>query len=104
VAETHFDEWIAERHDVLWPELLDPSLLDAAVDVLADLAGEGSALEFGIGTGRLAVPLAHGGVSVHGINHCRTPDPMRRGSRVRGPQPHVYLPDGCSRGRLSVCS
>jgi SAM-dependent methyltransferase len=67
VAETHFDEWIAERYDALWPELLDPSLLDAAVDLLADLAGGGSALEFGIGTGRLAVPLAHGGVSVHGI-------------------------------------
>ena len=67
VAETHFDEWIAERYDELWPELLEPSLLDAAVDVLAELADGGAALEFGIGTGRLAVPLGRRGISVHGI-------------------------------------
>jgi SAM-dependent methyltransferase len=67
VPETHFDEWIAQRYDTLWPELLDPSLLDSAVDLLADLAGEGSALELGIGTGRLAIPLSGRGVHVHGI-------------------------------------
>ena len=67
VAETHFDEWIAQRYDTLWPELLDPSLLDSAVDLLADLAGGGAALELGIGTGRLAVPLSQRGVHVHGI-------------------------------------
>ncbi len=67
MAETHFDEWIATRYDELWPELLEPSLLDPAVDVLAELAGEGGALEFGIGTGRLAVPLRERGVPVHGI-------------------------------------
>jgi SAM-dependent methyltransferase len=67
VPETHFDEWIAQRYDTLWPELLDPSLLDAAVDVLADLAAGGAALELGIGTGRLAVPLEQRGVRVHGI-------------------------------------
>jgi SAM-dependent methyltransferase len=67
VPETHFDQWIAARYDVLWPELLDPSLLDRAVDVLAELAGGGAALEFGIGTGRLAVPLHERGVRVHGI-------------------------------------
>jgi Dimethyladenosine transferase (rRNA methylation) len=67
VPETHFDEWIAQRYDTLWPELLDPSLLDSAVDLLADLAGGGAALELGIGTGRLAVPLSQRGVHVHGI-------------------------------------
>jgi SAM-dependent methyltransferase len=67
MAETHFDEWIAQRYDSLWPELLDPSLLDSAVDLLADLAGSGPALEFGIGTGRLAIPLSQRGVDVHGI-------------------------------------
>jgi SAM-dependent methyltransferase len=67
VPATHFDEWIAQRYDTLWPELLDPSLLDAAVDVLADLAAGGAALELGIGTGRLAVPLEQRGVPVHGI-------------------------------------
>ena len=67
VPETHFDEWIAQRYDALWPELLDPSLLDSAVNVLTDLAAGGTAIEFGIGTGRLAVPLSQRGVRVHGI-------------------------------------
>jgi SAM-dependent methyltransferase len=67
VPETHFDEWIAQRYDTLWPELLDPSLLDWAVDVLGDLAAGGAALEFGIGTGRLAIPLSQRGVRVYGI-------------------------------------
>jgi SAM-dependent methyltransferase len=67
VPETHFDEWIAKRYDTLWPELLDPSLLDSAVDLLADLSDGGTALEFGIGTGRLAIPLSRRGVHVHGI-------------------------------------
>jgi SAM-dependent methyltransferase len=67
VPETHFDEWIAQRYDSLWPELLDPSLLDSAVDLLADLAGTGPVLELGIGTGRLALPLSRRGVLVHGI-------------------------------------
>jgi 2-polyprenyl-3-methyl-5-hydroxy-6-metoxy-1,4-benzoquinol methylase len=38
------------------------------VDVLAELAGDGAALEFGIGTGRIALPLARRGVEVHGID------------------------------------
>jgi SAM-dependent methyltransferase len=67
VPESRFDEWIAQRYDTLWPELLDPSLLDAAVDLLADLACGDAVLEFGIGTGRLAVPLSQRGIHVHGI-------------------------------------
>ena len=39
-----------------------------AVAFLRDLAGEGPALELGIGTGRVALPLAHAGVEVHGID------------------------------------
>ena len=38
------------------------------VDFLAALAGDGDALEFGIGTGRVALPLARRGVRVHGID------------------------------------
>jgi SAM-dependent methyltransferase len=67
VAETHFDEWIATHYAALWPELFEPALLDDAVEFLAPLAGDGRALEFGIGTGRLAVPLAQRGIAVHGI-------------------------------------
>ena len=67
MPETHFDEWIAERYETLWPELFDPAVVDPAVDFLADLAGAGPALELGIGTGRLAFPLTRQGVRVHGI-------------------------------------
>ena len=44
---------------------LDPS---AAVDRLHELAAGGTALELGIGTGRVALPLAARGVIVHGID------------------------------------
>jgi hypothetical protein len=67
MAETNFDQWVAERYERLWPELFDPAVVDPAVDLLADLAGTGPALEFGIGTGRIAVPLSQRGIRVHGI-------------------------------------
>jgi hypothetical protein len=47
MPETRFDEWIAARYEVLWPELFDPALIAATVGFLAGLAPGGSALEFG---------------------------------------------------------
>jgi SAM-dependent methyltransferase len=44
-----------------------PEVLDPAVDVLAELAGDGAALEFAFGTGRVALRLAARGVPVSGI-------------------------------------
>jgi SAM-dependent methyltransferase len=67
VPETHFDEWIAARYATLWPELFDPAVVDPTVSFLAELAATGPALEFGIGTGRIAVPLSRRGVDVQGI-------------------------------------
>lgn len=67
VPETHFDDWIARHYEVLWPELFDPAVIDPTVDFLANLAGSGPALELGIGTGRIALPLRQRGVPVHGI-------------------------------------
>jgi SAM-dependent methyltransferase len=67
VASSGFDEWVAERYETLWPELFEPGVIDPAVDFLADLARGGPALELGIGTGRIAVPLSRRGVRVHGI-------------------------------------
>ena len=62
-----FDDRIAKHYEALWPEIHDPAVIEPAVDFLADLAGDGSALELGIGTGRIALPLADRGVRVHGI-------------------------------------
>jgi len=42
--------------------------VEPAVDFLAALAGDGRALELGIGTGRIALPLAGRGVEVHAID------------------------------------
>jgi len=56
------DTW-APIYDEVFTNL-DPT---AAVDALAQLAGTGNALELGIGTGRVAIPLAARGVAVHGI-------------------------------------
>ncbi|MPZ12899.1 MAG: methyltransferase domain-containing protein [Chloroflexi bacterium] len=67
MPETHFDEWIAQHYHLLWPELFDPAFVEPTLDFLADLAGSGAALEFGIGTGRIAIPLSQRGVSIHGI-------------------------------------
>jgi SAM-dependent methyltransferase len=67
VAETRFDEWIAQHYRTLWPELFEPALIKRTVDFLAGLTRGGTALEFGIGTGRIALPLSQRGLRVHGI-------------------------------------
>jgi SAM-dependent methyltransferase len=63
----YFDERVAARYDESSAEMFDPEVVDPVVDFLAELAGSGSALELGIGTGRIALPLAKRGVHVHGI-------------------------------------
>jgi len=62
-----WDEDTAERFDESSAEMFAPHVLDPAVDFLARLAGSGPALEFAIGTGRVAIPLAARGISVTGI-------------------------------------
>jgi SAM-dependent methyltransferase len=63
----YFDERVAARYDESAAEMFDPAVLDPVVDFLVELAGSGHALELGIGTGRIALPLAQRGVPVHGI-------------------------------------
>jgi SAM-dependent methyltransferase len=67
VPKIYFDERIAAGYDAA-TDMFDPAVLDPAVDFLADLAGDGAALELGIGTGRIALPLSQRGVPVHGID------------------------------------
>jgi SAM-dependent methyltransferase len=64
----HFGAAIAKTYDRDSSWMFDPALLTATVDILADLAGDGAALELGIGTGRLALPLSARGVPVQGID------------------------------------
>ncbi len=68
VPKIYFDERIAERYDAFSADMFEPAVVEPAVNFLADLAGEGGALELGIGTGRIALPLSKRGVRVHGID------------------------------------
>jgi SAM-dependent methyltransferase len=63
--DSTYGDHIAGIYDELYEELFDK---DEVVDVLADLAGDGPALELAIGTGRIALPLAARGIAVHGID------------------------------------
>ena len=64
----YFDQRVAAKYDDDVAELFDPEVLVPVIDFLAELAGNGRALELGIGTGRIALPLARRGVEVHGID------------------------------------
>ena len=66
MPEDYFGEDVAARYDDD-ADIFDPAVVDPVVEFLADLAGDGAALELGIGTGRIAPPLAQRGVRVHGI-------------------------------------
>ena len=68
MPEDYFGEDVAARYDESSSEMFDPGVVDPAVDFLAGLAGGGAALELGIGTGRIALPLAQRGIRVHGID------------------------------------
>src|SRR3954451_20312172 len=68
MPEDYFGERVAARYDDAGPEISGAEAVDPVVDFLAELAGERAALELGIGTGRIALPLAQRGVRVHGID------------------------------------
>jgi SAM-dependent methyltransferase len=68
MPEDHFGEQVAELYDQESGGMFDPAVVDPVVDFLVELAGGGAALELGIGTGRIAIPLAARGVPVHGID------------------------------------
>ena len=66
----------AARYDESSREMFEPAVVEPAVRFLADLAGGGAALELGVGTGRIALPLLRAGVPVHGID--LSPDMVAR--------------------------
>jgi SAM-dependent methyltransferase len=67
VLRNHFGDEVAAQYDESSGPEFDPELIALTVDVLAELAADGAALEFAIGTGRVALPLAARGVPVSGI-------------------------------------
>jgi SAM-dependent methyltransferase len=68
VPKNYFDEGVARRYDARYADLFRPEVVDPTVNFLAGLAGTGGALELGIGTGRIAIPLSQRGIRVHGID------------------------------------
>ncbi|KAF4406595.1 MULTISPECIES: class I SAM-dependent methyltransferase [Streptomyces] len=70
-GDGYFGEGVAATYDQSSAEMFDSSAVLPVVEVLAELAGDGRALELGIGTGRIALPLAARGVPVHGIDLSR---------------------------------
>ncbi|PNG20660.1 class I SAM-dependent methyltransferase [Streptomyces cahuitamycinicus] len=69
--ESLWDVDAAQHYDTPGAGMFAPEILGPTVDRLAELAGDGAALEFAVGTGRVAVPLAERGVPVTGIELSR---------------------------------
>ena len=67
MSDNIWDERVAAAYDATSAEMFADEVLGPTVDVLADLAARGPALEFAIGTGRVGLALAARGVEVHGI-------------------------------------
>jgi SAM-dependent methyltransferase len=68
LRKDYFSGPTAESYDADSTDQFDPAVVGATVDFLVELAGDGAALELGIGTGRIALPLSARGVPVHGID------------------------------------
>ena len=68
MPKDYFGEPVAERYDESTAGLSGPPTVDPVVDFLVDLSFDGTALELGIGTGRIALPLSKRGIRVHGID------------------------------------
>jgi SAM-dependent methyltransferase len=68
MPEDHFGEHVAAHYDEWDAESSRPEVVEPIADFLAERAAGGAALELGIGTGRIALPLAGRGVPVRGID------------------------------------
>ncbi len=66
--DLHLDPLVAAAYDDPIDDQFNPEVVHGAVRVLAELAGDGPAVEFAVGTGRVAIPLAETGVVVHGFD------------------------------------
>jgi SAM-dependent methyltransferase len=84
-----YGEQVADLYDDWYGEYPDTGV---AVERLAELAGPGPVLELGVGTGRLALPLAERGLEVHGID--ASPAMLERlRAKAGGERIHVLVGD-----------
>lgn len=67
MASVVWDAEFAAVYDDVYAWEADPSVVEPITGVLAGLAGGGAALEFAVGTGRVALALSARGVAVTGI-------------------------------------
>lgn len=67
MATTTWGQETAETYDATSAEMFNPEVLDPTINLLAELAQGGPALELAIGTGRVALPLSAQGIPVSGI-------------------------------------
>ena len=95
--DRHYGDAIADVYDSWYGDLTD---VDATVTFLRRFVVDGPVLELGIGTGRLALPLAAAGTKVHGIDvsgamldRLRAKDPDGRVQVIAGDMVDD-LPDG----------
>ena len=68
MVHDYFDEPVAARYDAHLAEMGAAATVDTTVDFLVHHARGGPALELGVGTGRIALPLSRRGVRVTGID------------------------------------
>lgn len=68
VPDAHLDPVVAASYDGLGATQLESEVIAGAVDLLVQLADGGPAVEFAIGTGRIGLPLAERGITVHGMD------------------------------------
>src|SRR5947209_13600724 len=68
VPTDHYGEGVAADYDRDEATMFDPAVVEPAAEFLAHLARDRPALELGIGTGRVALPLRQRGIEVHGID------------------------------------
>lgn len=91
MTDGYFDDRVAQTYDRDHGNT-DPKRIARCVEVLADLAGDGPILEFAIGTGRIALPLAATGRCVKGIELSRAMvDELRK--KEQGPPLEVAIGD-----------
>ena len=87
----YFGDDVATRYDETAGSMFDPQVLEPTVDLLAELAGDRAALEFAVGTGRVALPLAARGVRVAGIELSTA---MAERLRAKDPEQRVQVTIG----------